>query len=158
MIDSLCFMFYTGVIHVDSIHEGVFYHCDQCKQKVTRVSTLKRHVESNQEGVFYHCDQCKQKVTKVSKLKRHVESNHEGVFNHCDQCKTESNKSFYTKETCRVKSWRSLLSLWPMTKVNDYYLLCELKRHVESIHEGVFYHCDQCKQKVTIVSTLKRHV
>ena len=36
--------------------------------------------------------------------------------------------------------------------------LGSLKRHKESIHEGVRYSCDKCDYKATILNNLKRHI
>ena len=34
----------------------------------------------------------------------------------------------------------------------------DLKRHIESIHEGVHYTCDQCEYKATQKGDLRKHV
>ena len=73
------------------------------------VIRLNAHVESVNEGVCYTCDQCKHKATRASTLKRHVEFVHEGVCYPCDQ----------------RKHVRIISCLWTMTKVINYYLLCE---------------------------------
>ena len=41
----------------------------------------------------------------------------------------------------------------------DYKVNCagHLKEHVESIHEGVRYSCDQCDYRATTKGNLKRH-
>ena len=44
--------------------------------KVNFAGSLKEHVESIHEGVRYPCDQCDYKATQKGSLKRHKKSNH----------------------------------------------------------------------------------
>ena len=62
--------------HIQSIHEGVCYSCDQCDYKATEKGSLKKHVESIHEGVRYSCDYCEYKATRKEHLKRHLKSIH----------------------------------------------------------------------------------
>ena len=43
---------------------------DQCKNKSTVAGHLKTHVESIHEGVRYPCDQCNYKATEKGNLKK----------------------------------------------------------------------------------------
>ena len=54
--------------HIESIHGGVRYPCDQCQYKATTISTLKRHIESIHKGAAYLCDQCQYIATIMSSL------------------------------------------------------------------------------------------
>ena len=64
--------------HLESIHEGVKYLCDQCDYKATRKTHLLRHLKSKHEGVKYPCDQCDFKASQKSNLLTHIKSKHEG--------------------------------------------------------------------------------
>ena len=62
--------------HVESIHNGVRYTCNQCDYKATQKGHIKKHVESIHDGVCYTCDQCDYKAGGKGTPKRHVESSH----------------------------------------------------------------------------------
>ena len=64
--------------HIESIHEGFKYGCDQCDYQATQQINLKRHIESKHEGVKYACDQCDYQASRKDKLKVHIELKHEG--------------------------------------------------------------------------------
>ena len=70
--------------HIKSIHEGVFYRCDQCIFKSSQKPDLKRQIETKHEGVYYSCDQCSKRASCKSELKRHIEAKHEGTHYSCD--------------------------------------------------------------------------
>ena len=48
----------------------------QCDNKSNFAGRLKEHVESIHEGVRYPCDQCDYKATDKGHLKRHRNSKH----------------------------------------------------------------------------------
>ena len=50
--------------HIQSIHEGVRYDCNQCEYQATTQSNLKVHIKSLHEGAEYACDQCDKKYSK----------------------------------------------------------------------------------------------
>ena len=64
--------------HVENMHEGVRYLCDQCDYAATKV---RRHIKSN-----HPCDQCEYTATitgdlkrHMSSLRRHIKTKHEGI-------------------------------------------------------------------------------
>ena len=65
--------------HIQSVHKGIKYPCNQCEYKATQQGNLKTHIESVHEKVKYPCHQCEYKATRQSNLKTHIESVHERV-------------------------------------------------------------------------------
>ena len=45
-------------LHVDSVHKGFHYACDQCDYKATNKNNLKMHVDCVHEAVCYSCNKC----------------------------------------------------------------------------------------------------
>ena len=77
--------------HVQAIHEGVKYTCDQCGKQVTQKQSLKLHVQtlhiqSAHEDTKFTCSQCDKQFTSKGYLKLHIQSAHEGVKFPCTQC------------------------------------------------------------------------
>ena len=95
--------------HVEAIHEGVRYSCDQCGYKATTAGNLKKHIDSIHTGVCYPCDQCDYKATVTGSLKKHVESTHEGVRYPCDQCDYKATtKGSLKRHQKRKHQWYQL--------------------------------------------------
>ena len=72
--------------HIDSVHEGIRYNCDQCQHQSTTKNNLWKHVKSVHSGVTYDCNMCEKKFSQKMGLKKHVQHKHEGVKYHCSQC------------------------------------------------------------------------
>ena len=58
----------------------------QCDKQFTEQGCLKRHIESIHEGVKYPCNQCDKQFTEQGNLTKHVQAKHEGVKYACNQC------------------------------------------------------------------------
>ena len=78
--------------HIQSLHEGVKYACNQCGYQATKQGNLTTHIQSKHEGVKYACYQCDQQFTAQGSLKIHIQSKHEGVKYACNQCDYHGSK------------------------------------------------------------------
>ena len=53
-------------------HEGIWYTCDHCENKVIQKGNIKVHIESKHEGIWYTCDHCEYKVIQKGNIKVHI--------------------------------------------------------------------------------------
>ena len=62
--------------HIQRIHEGVRYPCNQCEYSAAQPGNLKIHIQSIHEGekngVRYPCCQCKYRATSRGNPKIHI--------------------------------------------------------------------------------------
>ena len=58
--------------HIQSIHEGVKYSCNQCVKQFTQQSNLTVHVLTIHEGVTHDCNQCDYEAKGQSNLLNHI--------------------------------------------------------------------------------------
>ena len=45
-------------LHVNKVHEGLRYSCDQCVFRATQSNLLKSHIEYVDMGIRYQCKNC----------------------------------------------------------------------------------------------------
>ena len=115
--------------HVQSVHKGIRYNCNQCDDKMfTSKCQLKRHIEAIHENIRYACDQCAKQFTDEDNLKKHIENKHEGIKYPCNHCDYQA----------------------PVKKA--------LGIHIRSVHEGVKHPCTLCEYKATTKPSLLRHL
>ena len=114
--------------HIQSVHRGVKYACDQCDYQSAKPSNLNRHIQSRHEGVRYPCNQCYYKTADKGNLNKHIQARHDGGKYACEECDYKAAQK------------------------RDF------KAHIESKHEGVLYFCDQCDYKSTTQRSLGRHI
>ena len=61
--------------HIQSIHEGIKYVCNQCDYQATTQSNLTQHIEHKHEGVKYACKQCDYQGSMYG-LRSHIRHKH----------------------------------------------------------------------------------
>ena len=54
--------------HLEVVHEGKKYPCDQCTYKAAQKDNLLKHRQSIHEGVKYWCEQCNYEATQLCHL------------------------------------------------------------------------------------------
>ena len=64
--------------HIDSVHLGIRYPCQQCDYMFKKKDDLKRHVQTIHEGIRYPCDKCDFIATQRGHLYKHIRAKHEG--------------------------------------------------------------------------------
>ena len=92
---------------------------------------MQTHVETKHEGVHdnYPCSHCSYEASDLGLLEIHIKSVHGGVFKHsCRQC-----GELFSKRT-------------------------NLKRHIQTIHEGLKYNCKQCDYQNQERALLINHI
>ena len=57
--------------HIQSIHEGVMYSCNQCNSTFSEKSNLTKGMKAKHKGVKYLFDQCEYIATHKSHLMSH---------------------------------------------------------------------------------------
>ena len=111
--------------------------------KLSRFASLKRHVESFHSNDIIKCDMCEFKTKDQDQAEKHKYAKHNGVKYTCNQCDYASQilkelkghqneiKQQGMKFQCRVCKYKA-------TEQGN------LKIHVQAMHEGLTYNCDEC--------------
>lgn len=170
--------------HVNFVHNGIGFSCDQCEFRTAHEGKLQTHKQVVHEKKTLSCDDCEYKTIKPELLKQHIKSRHSGIMFQCDECPyTTGSKSIlkthiriqhknirYPCDECEYQAQtKNYLSKHKMAKhgVKIRYKCdqCEqkltsqilLKKHKKLMHEGVRYSCDQCDYSVGTENRLKEH-
>ena len=61
-------------IHIQSVHKGVKFACDQCSKQFSEKCSLRRHILSEHEGIKYLCNQCGYEANQLGNLSKHQKS------------------------------------------------------------------------------------
>ena len=72
--------------HIQSLHDGIKYPCNQCDYQAKRLGHLREHIESKHEGIKYLCDHCNYQASQQSALRRHMKSKHGSIKYPCNDC------------------------------------------------------------------------
>merc|ERR1711860_200673 len=94
--------------------------CDKCDKIFKKKSKLKRHTQSVHEGVKFPCKQCPEIYSYHDGLRRHMKNYHGGLVDQPMDIRDKCDKIFFSKHS--------------------------LKRHIQSVHEGVKFPCKQCQE------------
>ena len=113
--------------HIEAIHQGIRYPCDQCPFQGRTKILLKYHIESVHEGKRYYCDQCEFIALTKDNLKTHHKYKHCEKNYHCDQCD-------YKTKTAAI-----------------------LQVHINSIHLKIKLTCPDCGSKHSQRAGLIKH-
>ena len=62
--------------HIQSVHEGIRYSCNQCDLQFTRKGSLNLHIKTIHEGLKFPCNQCDQQFTQKGSVETHIKSIH----------------------------------------------------------------------------------
>ena len=149
--------------HRKSVHEGVLHQCDHCDFKSTDKSYLKKHMSKS----HFQSSITKNNYNKTinfqipevntllgindqAKFKRDIEQQNSKqkdtiLEEHQDDI-IECERTIDEEEGNKCEHCEKVLS----SRTN-------LRRHQESVHEGVLHQCEHCDFKSTDKSYLKKH-
>ena len=113
--------------HIEAIHQGIRYPCDQCPYQAKNKMRLKSHKESVHEGKRYYCDQCEHAAPTKAYLQAHISNIHCEKNFHCDQCDFKAKTA------------------------------ATLKAHVNAIHLKIKFTCPECGSKHSQRGHLTKH-
>ena len=74
--------------------EVLRYSCGQCGKDFVTQQVLKTHIESVHEGIMYDCNQCDYQATEKSSLRRHI-NRHNGNEYKCQLCEFKTRRKGY---------------------------------------------------------------
>lgn len=114
--------------HIQNIHDGIRYQCDQCPYQAANKTGLKRHIEGRHEGNTFYCDQCDHSSSSRFTLATHMQNMHSDTVWKCDDC------DYKTKQ-----------------KPN-------LKKHRDAKHDNIRYTCEICMKSLSQKGQLKVHM
>eukprot|EP00088_Acartia_fossae_P045061 TRINITY_DN4817_c0_g1_i7.p1 TRINITY_DN4817_c0_g1~~TRINITY_DN4817_c0_g1_i7.p1 ORF type:complete len:703 (-),score=122.26 TRINITY_DN4817_c0_g1_i7:114-2222(-) len=134
--------------------------CDKCSMKFRNRTELKEHVESVHGGHTYRCDQCTYSSPALSRLKIHIKAHHnpEGAYN-CDLCDAKfkykvSLLRHKDKHEGNLKEVKCTESGCDYSTTNKQCL----EKHIDKVHKGIRWPCSQCDFVGLYASSLNRHI
>jgi len=173
--------------HLTEAHEDLCYKCKNCEYKATTYGAMSRHVRTVHKGEKFPCSMCDYVATQKSNLTTHMSRLHSG-FIICKVCKAVFNSKselleheqthqtikkefiFCTYENCNYKA-RSKYGL--QLHVDKIHLgrryvcdecnyiatqKCHLRVHIRTVHEGRSFPCHLCDHVASYKNNLKRHI
>ena len=158
MCDFVVTREYSLKVHIKSKHENQKYHCSKCEYQTGRKECLVYHIRSKHDGVKFVCNQCDYQAHQKSHLNRHIRTKHEGFKYQCNKCYKEygSEKGL----EYHIQIIHEGLKLGGCCDKCDYLAptIPILKRHIDSVHNGITYDCKQCDYQSTTKKTLEKHI
>ena len=138
------------------IKKNTEMNCDQCDYKTDKKNYMDNHKRGKHPKSKKKCDECNFTHAFPSKIKQHYKIVHLGIkrLAYRFRCKVK-NCTSYGKNTCDQLDQHKLL----FCKQCNHTVTAseELKRHVQSVHEGIVYPCDQCSYVSKRRADLKVH-
>ena len=78
--------------HIETMHNGVRYRCNECSYLSSDKANLRRHVLTLHEGLKFPCQNCDYHATDSGNLRRHNDSVHLNLKRfQCSQCEYCTN-------------------------------------------------------------------
>ena len=127
-------------IHISKEHETEsLLKCEECEYKASESYILKKHVEKQHTHIEIICEFCSELFTSKKEYGKH----------RVTHSRVRTFKSMYKEDSnikCDICKWASFTT----------YMA--LKRHKQTVHEGIRYSCTHCKKSYTQQSTLAAHI
>ena len=144
--------------HLNSVHKGVWYNCDQCNIRFNNESNLKRHKNVKHIKIppkKIKCSLCDIEVQKRSLL-NHMQNIHgENPTLFCSKCQFSTKDSKYLQ----LHEEGHLEKLHCQKCVFSCITPAYMKRHLKFKHEGAeMLKCPTCSFKSQMLSNLKYHI
>ena len=141
--------------HISSVHDGKKSDCDQCNKQFSDKCSLKRHISAVHEGkALKVVDKRKnkefnvhQKVNRKKSKRNPLKIDPNGNKSDFDSCKSEFNIK-NSKDPSNVSS-KDEKPFQCQNCDRNYKLKKSLKTHIETVHNGKKFDCDQCNKQFT---------
>ena len=107
------------------------FSCSGCAYKSAKKVNLIAHINAVHDGTEFSCEleACASKFTQKVHLQNHIRTDHEGQRRfRCTHCEYKAADQI------------------------------SLRRHIQSLHEGIRYQCTFCTSKFTQKSKVKSHI
>merc|ERR1712129_46125 len=141
--------------HIQVIHKGEWFSCDQCDFKTKERYTIKPHKQTKHEGLKFECGICGASYSRKGKLQDHIETNHNKVRYACTQCDYQTTQKHSLVVHMQSEHEGRLLSCSEC----DYQSLhsSSLNSHQKNNHGGIVYKCESCETRFKDRFTLNDH-
>jgi KRAB domain-containing zinc finger protein len=143
--------------------------CDYCEKVLKSYHLAKVHYRNHHPGrpiiasghANYNCSNCANRFFTADDLEAHLNVEHgiDTKKNYCKDCKQPLKDQEHTchfhfanKEKKKHVPFKCLICRKEFATKNT------MKRHMEQIHEGKTYPCDQCTRTFTAPNSLKNHI
>ena len=131
--------------------------CPDCGKMFAKKRSLKTHIQFVHRGISFDCDQCNYKGYSRFRLKRHILSFHEGVKYYCDQCSYSAGSKENLRKHMKIHEMADQkfpCELCDHVASMPLYLKC----HMKNKHSGLSYKCEFCDIVYKQKAPLKRHM
>ena len=146
--------------HIRSVHQDIWFKCDQCPIKKRVARDLKEHQQTHailqETRTRKECTICGIRLlgTRGGNLSRHMKLIHgdqPSLF--CSKCKFSTKDKHYLKthEQGHTELIRCIMCEFSCVQANY------MKRHIQFKHEGEAYLCSSCDFKADTLSHLRDH-
>lgn len=117
------------------VKEKLTYLCDQCEYKGSvSPSALQRHIEFVHQGRRFQCDECDYQVVSKSLLKAHVRLVHLNIVDFsCDQCDYQATTKVHLRDHVKGKHFNAKISCQQCSFKTSYR--GTLWRHIKTKHD-----------------------
>jgi len=144
--------------HIKSVHNKTYDKlCPHCDYRASSTKTLKKHIDALHLGITYPCDQCTLVFTQRENLASHIKTIHSGERPFvCEECgfksKTKSNLESHVSSIHSTSSFPCIIC----GKIfkNQSYLASHMRGHDESSQ----FPCQFCDRKFVTRTKLKMHI
>ena len=166
---NLCdksFKYYEGLkSHIEMVHQGMEFQCDQCQ--LTFAGSLKLHYHKRSthfKTKNFGCDICEKRFERKRSIIAHMVDEHAFSIFKCDICHREFNSLRYLQDHSKT------VHIPVDEKISYSCHICDktffhhksLKRHKRESHfqsnlMPKVFHCDKCGKTFTTPPGLKYH-
>ncbi len=163
--------------HIDECHSGIRYHCSHCSNFFVFVDSLQEHVAKHhsacaQEEVNNNVPDFSHELT-IGDETNVSNKNYEGdrVADPANAVTYQTDATEDLELTNRLKELDNTPEAQPVSVVADnvqhhqcgiceqrFATKCVAKKHMQTVHLGISYHCPICLQKFTQYPNLRKHV
>ena len=146
--------------------EGPALMCDKCDFSAPHKLLLQHHTLTKHDiDKHKKCPCCDFTTMKTQALCIHIDNHHPEHDNKkfiCDKCGKnfiyESSLKHHESSRCKLLVNNGIKPHLCTSCGSRFPTPQELKRHIDSVHEGIRYNCDYCSYTATRKDHLSRHV
>ena len=132
------------LVHIRSIHDKIPFKCnfENCTYSVKTKLSLDQHIQYVHEGKEYHCENCPKKFTKMAQMKKHYYLQHsDAPYILCEKCDFKTkDKERFKKHQAGHEGKKVSCDKCDFKTVWKY----NLNDHLRKVHKQPLFKCTFC--------------